>query len=495
MTHHRVAIVGSGFSGLGMAVKLKRAGIDDFVILERADDLGGTWRDNTYPGCQCDVESNLYSFSFAPNPGWTRTYPLQAEIWDYLRQCADRYGLGPHLRHGHEVRSAIWDEAAARWRIETSAGSFSADVLVAAVGPLSEPSIPAIPGLDAFPGPHFHSAAWDHEVDLAGKRVAVIGTGASAIQLVPRIQPEVARLHLFQRTPPWVLPHRDREVRGVARALYRAVPGVQRLARFAVYWSRELFVIGFMKVRRNPVPEQLARHHLEKQVADPELRARLTPRYAIGCKRILISNDYYPAIQEPNVELVTDGVQEIRGRSIVTGDGREREVDAIILATGFRVTEMPFARWVTGRDGSCLADHWGGSPAAYRGTTVAGFPNLFLLLGPNTGLGHTSVLVMLEAQLRYVIDCLRHLERTRLATIEVRQEAQDAFNARVQSRLRDTVWNSGGCRSWYLDRTGRNATIWPGSTWPYIRIMRRFDPAAYRFSPSSQSGKGRDRPG
>jgi cation diffusion facilitator CzcD-associated flavoprotein CzcO len=349
VTHHRVAIIGSGFSGLGMAAKLKQAGMDDFVILERSDDLGGTWRDNTYPGCQCDVESNLYSFSFAPNPAWTRTYSLQAEIWDYLRRCAERFGLGPHLRYRHQVRAARWDEAAARWRIESSGGSSSADVLVAAVGPLSEPSLPAIAGLDSFPGPHFHSAAWDHEVDLAGKRVAVVGTGASAIQLVPQIQPQVARLHLFQRTPPWVLPHRDREVRGVSQALYRTIPGLQRLVRSAVYWSRELFVIPFMKVRPNPAPEQFARHHLEKQVADPELRARLTPDYSIGCKRILISNEYYPAIQHPNVELVTDIIREVRGSSIVTADGHEREVDVIVLATGFRVAEMPFSRWVTGR--------------------------------------------------------------------------------------------------------------------------------------------------
>ena len=482
MTHHQVAIIGSGFSGLGMAVRLKQAGIDDFVILERAADLGGTWRDNTYPGCQCDVESNLYSFSFAPNPAWTRTYSPQAEIWDYLRLCAEKYGLDPHLRYRHEVKSAAWDEGSSRWRIESSGGSVSADVVVAAVGPLSEPSMPAIPGLDEFPGPHFHSAAWEHGADLAGKRVAVIGTGASAIQLVPHLQPKVAKLHLFQRTPPWVLPHRDREVSGTARTLYRTIPGLQRLVRFAVYWSRELFVIPFMKVRPNPPPERLARHHLEKQVADPELRARLTPDYSIGCKRILISNEYYPAIQRPNVELVTEGIREVRGRTIVSSDGSEREVDAIVLATGFRVTEMPFSRWVTGRDGKCLADCWKGSPTAYRGTALAGFPNLFLLLGPNTGLGHTSVLVMLEAQLRYVMGCLRHLKRSGKASLEVRLEVQDAFNRDVQARLRDTVWNSGGCRSWYLDRTGMNTTIWPAMTWPYVRLMRRFDPSAYNFS-------------
>jgi len=466
-----------------MAIRLKQSGREDFVILERASDLGGTWRDNTYPGCQCDVESNLYSYSFAPSPTWSRTYAPQAEIWEYLRACAERFGLGEHIRYQHEVQSAAWDESAARWRIETTRGPFSADVLVAAVGPLSEPSIPAIPGLDEFPGPHFHSAAWNHDVDLTGKRVAVIGTGASAIQLVPRIQPRVAQLHLFQRTPPWVLPHRDRPVGAAARALYGAVPGWQRLVRSGVYWSRELFVRPFMKPSPNSLPERLARGHLEKQVADPSLRARLTPRYAIGCKRILISNDYYPAIQKPNVELVTDDVREVRGRRIVTADGDEREVDVIVLATGFRVTEMLFAQRVTGREGRRLADQWSGSPSAYRGTAVAGFPNLFFLLGPNTGLGHTSVLVMVEAQLRYVIGCLRHLERSGMASLEVRREAQDAFNADVQSRLRDTVWNAGGCRSWYLDPTGRNTTIWPGMTWPFVRRLRRFDPAAYRLYP------------
>jgi cation diffusion facilitator CzcD-associated flavoprotein CzcO len=482
LTHHRVVIIGSGFSGLGMAIRLKQAALEDFVILERAGDLGGTWRDNTYPGCQCDVESNLYSYSFAPSPRWSRTYAPQAEIWEYLRSCARKFELEKHLRYRHEVQSATWDDAAALWRIETTAGLFSAGVLVAATGPLSEPSIPAIPGLAEFAGPRFHSAAWDHGVDLAGKRVAVIGTGASAIQFVPRIQPKAAQLYLFQRTPPWVLPHRDRPVRGLAQALYRTVPGWQRLVRSFDYWSRELFVIPFMKPSPNSLPERLARTHLERQVSDPVLRARLTPRYAIGCKRILISNAYYPAIQEPNVELVTDDIREVRVRSIVTGDGHEREVDVIILATGFRVTETPFAGRVTGRAGKRLADQWSPSPAAYRGIAVAGFPNLFLLLGPNTGLGHTSVLVMVEAQLRYVMGCLRHLDRTGMSAIEVRREAQDGFNADVQSRLRDTVWNAGGCRSWYLDSSGRNTTIWPGMTWPYVRMLRRFDPAAYHLS-------------
>jgi cation diffusion facilitator CzcD-associated flavoprotein CzcO len=482
MTHHRIAIVGAGFSGLGLGIRLKQAGIDDFVILEKAADLGGTWRDNTYPGCQCDVESNLYSFSFAPNPGWTRLFPLQQEIWDYLEGCADRYRLRPHLRFGHLVTTAEWQEGDSHWRLETSGGEVTAGFLVGAAGGLSEPSLPAIPGLEGFRGASFHSARWDHDVDLRGKRVGVVGTGASAIQIVPRIQPEVGRLHLFQRTPAWILPHRDRPVRPLAKALYRNLPWLQQAVRTGVYWWRETFAIVFMKVRPGSAPERFARHHLERQVADPELRQRLTPDYAVGCKRILISNDFYPALQEPNVELVTDAIREIRPHSVVTADGCEREVDVLVFATGFHVTDMPFAGVVRGRGGKGLSDLWQGSPRAYRGTTVAGFPNLFLLLGPNTGLGHTSVLIMLEAQLRYVLGGLRHLHRIGRGVLEVRPEVEEAFNQRIQAALEGTVWNSGGCRSWYLDKSGGNPILWPGMTWPYVRLMRRFDPAAYAFS-------------
>lgn len=482
LSHFRIAIVGSGFSGLGMAIRLRKEGIDDFVVLERADDLGGTWRDNTYPGCQCDVPSRLYSFSFAPNPGWSRTYSGQEEIWQYLRDCARRYGVEDRIRYRHEVRSCKWDESSGRWTVRTTGGDVTAEVLVAGTGPLSEPAIPAIAGLETFSSARFHSANWDHELDLAGRRVAVIGTGSSAIQMVPLIQPLVKSLHLFQRTPAWILPHRDRPVLPLARRLYGWVPGIQELVRGFVYWTRELFVLPFLKVRADSAPEKLARDHLAKQVPDPELRARLTPEYAIGCKRILISNLFYPAIQQPNVELVTDAIREVRPNSIVTADGREHEVDAIILATGFRVTEVPFADRVRGRDGRLLSDLWRDGAVAYRGTTVAGFPNFFMLLGPNTGLGHTSVLLMVEAQIGYVMGCLRHLERVGAAVAEVKPVAQETFNIRIQDALKATVWNSGGCRSWYLTPEGKNTTIWPGSTWPYLRLMRRFDPAAYRLS-------------
>ncbi|HEV3232657.1 MAG TPA: NAD(P)/FAD-dependent oxidoreductase [Candidatus Dormibacteraeota bacterium] len=482
VAHFHVAVIGTGFAGLGMAIRLKQRGMDDFVVLERAADLGGTWRDNTYPGCQCDVPSHLYSFSFAPKPGWSRTFSRQPEIWDYLRDCAHRHGILPHIRFRHEVLEAAWDDAARLWRIETSGGACTARFLVAGMGGLSEPAIPDLPGLSTFAGTAFHSAAWDHGHDLAGRRVAVIGTGASAIQFVPLIQPEVARLHLYQRTPPWVLPHHDREVPTAERRLFALLPLGQRLARIAIYLGREGFLPFFTHRALSFLPERIARRHLARQVPDPALRARLTPGYAVGCKRILLSNDYYPALVQPNVEVVGEGIREVRPGSIVSADGTEREVDTIIFATGFQVVDMPAARRIRGRGGRTLEEAWEGSPRAYLGTTTPGFPNLFLMLGPNTGLGHTSVVLMIECQIDYILSCLDVLARRRLLTAEVLPEAEAAYNRRVQARMRGTVWTTGGCASWYLDRTGRNTTLWPGSTLAFRRLTRRFDPRAYALA-------------
>jgi cation diffusion facilitator CzcD-associated flavoprotein CzcO len=468
-----VAIVGSGFSGLGMAISLLRDGVDDFVLLERAGDVGGTWRDNTYPGCACDVPSHLYSFSFEPNPRWTRTFSPQPEIWTYLRHCAEKYGVMPHIRFNHELRSAQWDERAQRWMVTTAGGSYAARVLIAATGPLSDPSIPALPGLDAFAGKVFHSARWDHSHDLRGRRVAVIGTGASAIQFVPRIQPLVDSMHVFQRTPAWIMPHPDRPLRDWERRVYGMLPALQQAMRAGIYWGRETFVIGFLR-NRMALATRMAKRHLRAQVADPALRRRLTPDYTIGCKRILISEEFYPALQQPNVELVTEGIREVREHAIVTADGVEREVDTIIFGTGFQVTEMPVSGRIRNAGGVPLADRWQGSPQAHLGSTVAGFPNFFMMLGPNTGLGHTSQVVMIEAQIAYVAAALRHMRRNDVATLEVRPDVQSAYNDEVQQRLQGTVWNSGGCRSWYLDRNGRNSTIWPGSTWSFRTRSRRF---------------------
>ncbi|MCW3020425.1 MAG: FAD-dependent pyridine nucleotide-disulfide oxidoreductase [Solirubrobacterales bacterium] len=479
--HHRIAIVGSGFSGLGMAIRLEQEGIHDFVVLERAQDLGGTWRENIYPGCVCDVPSNLYSFSFAPNPGWSQTFSSQPEIWDYLRRVSTEQGIDPHIRYGHEVTAARWDAEAELWRIETAAGELTADMLVAGAGPLSDPKLPGIDGIDSFEGTVFHTARWNHRHALDGERVAVIGTGASSIQIVPRIQPLVEELHVFQRTPPWVVPHRNRPTSRWERALFRAVPASQKLVRGAVYSARELFVLPMMRPREGSLPERMALRHLREQVQDPALRARLTPSYRIGCKRILISDEYYPALVQPNVEVVTDAIRAITPRGIVTADGVERELDTIILGTGFHVTDMPFANWIHGGDGRSLAEVWSGSAQAYLGCAAAGFPNLFLLVGPNTGLGHNSIVFMIESQLHYLMQCLRFMQAGDMDVIEVREPVQRRYNEELQRRLQGTVWNSGGCASWYLDEHGRNTTIWPGSTWPFRRRLRRFEPADYEL--------------
>ena len=476
----RIAIVGTGFSGLGMAIRLKRAGIEDFVLLERAEDVGGIWRDNTYPGCQCDVPSHLYSYSFALNPNWTRTYSRQQEIWDYLRDCAERFEIVPHIRFGHDVHGAAWDDDAQRWQVDTSQGPLTARVLIGANGPLTEPSAPDIPGLQSFEGTLFHSARWNHDHDLSGERVAVIGTGASAIQFVPRIQRHVDKLHVFQRTPPWVLPHSDRPTTSVERFLYRRFPYLQRMVRRGIFWIRESVVPGFV---HRPVLlrglELAARWQLRRQVRDKQVRDRLRPDYRIGCKRILPSNAWYPAITRPNVEVVTDGIREIKPHSIVTADGVEREIDTLILGTGFHVTDIPHAEHLRGSDGRSLAEVWDGSPQAYLGATVPGFPNLFILLGPNTGLGHNSIVIMIEAQIAYVVQALLAMEERGLDSIDVRPDVHAAFNDDVQARMQGTVWTAGGCQSWYIDRNGRNTTIWPGFTWRFRERTGHFDEGDY----------------
>jgi cation diffusion facilitator CzcD-associated flavoprotein CzcO len=478
----RFAIAGSGFAGIGAGIKLREAGIHDFVILERGSDVGGTWRDNTYPGCACDVPSHLYSFSFEPNPNWSRTFSPQPEIWDYLRHCAKKYGVEPHVLFNHTVTEAAWDDDNEVWTIETDKGSITADFFISGVGALSDPKLPDIPGIETFEGHMFHSAQWDHEYDLTDKKVAVIGTGASSIQFVPKIQPKVKQLNLFQRTAPWIMPQRDRDLTRFEQRLYKLFPPVQLAMRAAIYWVRELFVLGFMRPRKGSPGEQISRRHLNSQVKDPALRKKLTPHYRMGCKRVLISDAYYPALQQPNVDVVTDGIAEIKPHSIVTKDGTEREIDALILGTGFYVTDMPVAEYVRGRGGKTMADHWHGSPQAYLGSTVNGFPNMFFLVGPNTGLGHNSIVFMIESQLNYLMECLEQLDARGADVFEVREEVQTAFNDRLQQRLQGTVWNSGGCASWYLDENGKNTTIWPGFTWPFRQETRHFNPADYELT-------------
>jgi cation diffusion facilitator CzcD-associated flavoprotein CzcO len=476
-----VVIVGAGFAGLGMAIKLQQAGFEDYVVLERGAKVGGTWHFNSYPGCGCDVPSHLYSFSFAPNPGWTQTYSKQPEIEAYLQRVARDFGTEQRTFTETTVEGASWDDDAQRWTVETSRGAIHGRVLVSAAGPLSDPRVPDIEGLDSFEGHVMHSAQWDHDYDLRGKRVASIGTGASAIQYVPEIAPEVEQLFVFQRTPPWIMPHSDRPIRPFERRLYRRFPALQKLVRGGIYSARELLVLGFAKQPKLMGPVQkIAVKHRERQISDPELREKVAPDYTIGCKRILPSNKWYPALDRDNVELVTEGIGEVRPHSVVTTDGTEHEVDAIIFGTGFNVTDIPVAKALRGRDGRLLDEHWGGSMHAHLGCTIPGFPNLFLLLGPNTGLGHSSMVYVIESQIAYVLDALRTMRDRGAEVAEVKPEAEQAFNAELDRRMQGTVWNTG-CSSWYLDDTGRNATLWPDWTWVFRRKTARLDPSEYEL--------------
>ncbi len=479
--HVRVAIIGTGFGGLGAALALLRAGRRDFVILERAESVGGTWRDNTYPGCACDVPSHLYSFSFAPNPAWSRSFSPQPEIRAYLENVTDRYGLRGHIRFGTEVNEARWDDGASRWRLRTSRGALSADVLVSAAGPLSAPALPDVSGLDTFPGEVFHSARWDHEHDLAGRRVAVVGTGASAIQIVPAIQPAVSGLTLFQRTPAWIMPRRDHRIGGGQHWLFRHFPATQRLARTALHVSREALVGAFTRrPARMRAGQRVALAHLTRSVPDPGLRAALTPDYVMGCKRILLSSDFYPALTRPNVRLVTSGLAKVEGSTLIAQDGSTTEADVLILATGFRAIDMPLASCIYGRDGATLAQAWGQDMRALRGTSVAGFPNLCLIIGPNTGLGHNSMIHIIEAQAAYLADYLATLDRLD-AALDARAGAQQRWCADIERRMGRTVWATGGCVSWYLNAAGRNPTLWPGSIREFRRATQRVDLSEYNI--------------
>jgi cation diffusion facilitator CzcD-associated flavoprotein CzcO len=475
----RIVIIGAGFAGLGTAIRLRQAGIDDFEILERSHDLGGTWRDNSYPGCAVDVQSHLYSYSFAPNPDWSHVYSPQEEIWAYMRRCADDHDVTSRIRFGHDVIGASWDDARQRWSIKSTAGEVQAQFLISGMGPLSNPALPDIPGLQRFAGTCFHSARWNHDHDLDDERVAVIGTGCSAAQLVPEIQQRVKRLLVFQRTPAWTFPRMNRRITRLERSLYRRLPALQRVARARQYLYRESVAFTFQKPGRMRAMEAMMRLRLRRHVRDPDLRAKLTPTYRIGCKRIVISDDYHRTLTRPNVDVITAGIREVRPASIVTDDGAEHAADTIILATGFGV--MQVVDPLRGSDGVALAERWAPRREAYLGTTVAGYPNYFMLVGPNTATGHTSVLLYAEAQIDYIIKCLRHLEHHGLSSLDVRPEAQTAFNDRLRQQLKGTIWTAGGCQSWYLDADGGTSTMWPGYTWQFRRALHTFDPRAYRL--------------
>jgi cation diffusion facilitator CzcD-associated flavoprotein CzcO len=465
-----IVIIGTGFSGMGMAMKLRDAGRSDFVVLEKAQDVGGTWRDNTYPGCECDIPSHMYSFSYELNADWSKSFSSQPEIYDYMRRVADEQGIRPYIDFGVEVTGASWDEGRQRWTVRTAGGDdYEARFVVAGVGGLHIPNIPDITGAETFAGPRFHSAQWDHSVDLTGKKVVVIGTGASAIQFIPIIAQDTSQLTVFQRTPAWVLPKNDKPTPEWRKKAFARVPGAQRAYRNALYWGLEARAIAFNgHLDVLPLGEKVVKRYLEKAIPDPELRAKLTPDYRLGCKRVLQSNTYYPTFLRDNVELSTDGVREITAAGVVDGSGVLHEADVIIYGTGFHVIDAFDYLDITGRGGVDLATRFReGGVETYMGMMVNGFPNLAFMLGPNTALGHNSVVFMIEQQTKFIVRLLDEMDALGAAAAEPTHQAQTAFNEEIQRLVEKGIWTQGGCTSWYLDSQGKNRTIWPKFTFQY----------------------------
>ena len=476
-THHRVVIVGTGFSGLGMAIRLAQRGDTDYVVLEKADDVGGTWRDNRYPGCACDVPSRLYSFSFAQFPSWSRDFATASEIWAYLREVADRYAVRDRIAFGADLRTAEFDQGTRRWSLTTVDGrQWTCDALVLGVGALHQPKLPDIEGLDTFEGQVMHTAQWPEQDDLDGRRVGVIGTGASAVQVIPEVAPRAAHTTVFQRTPAWTMTKHDKEWSPRRQRLFARWPAAQRLVRWRTYWALEARAPMFV---RQPalakVVQRMALRELARAVPDPVTRASLTPDYTIGCKRILLSNDYWPTFARPDVSLVTEPITLVEPDAVVTADGARHEVDVLVLGTGFDVSGSTDRIDIRGLDGRTLREAWSGGTHTNLGITVAGFPELYLLLGPNTGLGHNSVVTMIEFATGYV---LQAIDQGRGGARVATQKAQDAFTREMLSRSKHTVWATG-CRSWYLDRFGNNTSLWPGSTIGYWWRTRKVDPSHF----------------
>jgi cyclohexanone monooxygenase len=522
-----VLIIGTGFAGLGLAIQLQKSGFHDFLLVEKEPDIGGTWLVNQYPGCACDVQSHMYSFSFEPNPDWTREFASQPEILAYLKRCTDKHQLRPRIRFETQAVGAHYDEAEHLWRVKLANAravdaqlaqhglkpgehlpaqftmqldtqQLTARIVVSAMGGLSTPAYPELPGLARFRGEVFHSQRWRHDLDLSGKRVAVVGTGASAIQFVPELQRKVAQLDLYQRTAAWVLPKPDRKIGELERGVLRSVPGARLLRRLALYTQLESRALAFVhRPELLAVAERFARLYVRSQVKDRALRKKLTPSYALGCKRVLMSNDWFRAVTQPNVDVITSGIRELTEHGVIDAEGRERPADAIVFGTGFRINDLVPRGLIHGRRGRDLVDTWQHGPEAYKGTTIAGFPNLFILVGPNTGLGHNSIIYMIESQIRYVLGALTQMRAERLVELEVEHEAQQRFNQDLQRRSEGTVFTSGGCASYYLDpNSGRNIAVWPDFTFMFRLATRRFDAGNYRklsqTSAASARGLGAD---
>jgi len=471
-------IIGAGISGVGAAIRLMDAGMYDFLLLEKHHDIGGTWRDNTYPGCECDVPSNLYSYSFEPNNSWSKVFAGQAEILNYVRNTATKYKVLPRVRFGIQVQDAVWDENKKHWQLHTEQGLYCAKKVISCAGYLHEPVLPNIPGLDQFDGEVFHSSRWNHQANLSGKRVAVIGTGASAIQFVPQIQPQVKQLSLFQRTPQWILPKPNYATSNIRQQLLK-LPFAANIARTVAYTELEAFGIGFRHPRILQSLQSLAKIHINSRIKDPQLRAKVTPDYTLGCKRVLLSNDYYPALAKDNVAVYASGVKAVEGNSVIASDGSRCEADIIILGTGFHVSDVPIAKHVKGASGRSMDEIWKGSPEAYRGTTITDFPNFFLVLGPNLAIGHNSAFIVIEAQLDYIMGALQEMRSNNTQRLEVSHQAQKKYNEKLQQALQSTVWNTGGCSSYYIDQNGKNSIGFPWSTITMKNLLAQFDSKAY----------------
>jgi cation diffusion facilitator CzcD-associated flavoprotein CzcO len=475
-----IAIIGAGFAGIGAAIQLIKAGIDSFTIFERASEIGGTWRDNTYPGAACDVPSHMYSLSFEPNPSWTTRYATSWEIQQYLLGVVDKWKLRDRMRLDTEIVEARFDEAGGSWTLTTRGGDrFTARVVLAGVGGLVDPKYPDIAGLEDFRGDMFHTARWNHSVDLRSKRVAVIGTGASAVQVVPSIAPIAAFLTVFQRTAAWVVAKRDREYPIWLRKLLAKVPFLLRLSRLSKYWLSELRgpIVFSNSKSLSKIGVWLSMGNLRRQVKDPELRQKLTPTFPFGCKRVLVSDDYWATFERDHVELVTDPIERIEAEGVRTKDGALHEADAIVLATGFKLglASAPFR--IVGRGGRTLDETWKHGAMAYKGMTVAGFPNWFILMGPNTGPGHTSVLVYTEAQISHALQAIGKLMAEDLRYLDVREDVMDRYNEGIQKRMKHMVWS--GCKSWYLSEDGTNRSLYPGFSTEYVLRARNLDPDDY----------------
>ncbi|MFK7861071.1 MAG: flavin-containing monooxygenase [Granulosicoccus sp.] len=487
ISHLSAAVIGAGFSGIGVGKTLRENGVDNFLIFDRGDTVGGTWRDNTYPGCSSDIPAVLYCYASKPNPDWKNTYATQPEVLEYLQRCSVEFGIEPMLRLQHELESANWDDVQKYWQIQTSKGSYTANTLFVCTGYLSEPNTPVFSGIDDFSGESFHTADWNHDLSLKGKRVAVIGNGASAIQLVPAIQADVAQLDLYQRTAPWVTPKPEKEIKGFTAWAIQNIPGYQRLLRESVKWQFETLAFA---LRRPFMMKQIQKfwgHDLKKYIDNPELRQRLQPDFVMGCKRILFSDTYYPALNHENVDVISEGIRRITATGIESGDGTHRPVDVIVFGTGFRANKLPIANRVYGRDGLRLSDAWKDGQVAHLGSAVSGYPNMFIVLGPGTTLSHTSMTLMIEAQLHYIGDYLRKIREQSISSVDVKHDKMHAYRKKLDNDVGGTVWSrAGGCDSWYRDEHDRNTTVWPNYAIKFQWLNRRFNTENFEITTIEQ---------